>query len=261
MTARDLPDPIIAPALAKGAVRHGFFTRAGGVSSGIYAGLNCGIGSDDDKAAVLENRDRVAKTLLGQSAPVLTCHQIHSAEVVVVDAPFDGPAPKADALVTATPGIVLGALAADCAPVLLADSKAGVVASVHAGWRGALAGVVDAAVKAMEGLGADRAHISAVVGPCIAQASYEVGAEFEAAFIGDAPEAAQFFQPGVSAEKRQFDLPGYLVWRTTKLGLLSVEATGDDVYPDAQRFFSYRRSQHRNEADYGRLISAIALAP
>lgn len=260
LTNTPLPEPIIADALQAPNVRHGFFTRVGGVSQGIYAGLNCGVGSDDDRAAVRANRDRVAETLLGKPAAVLTCHQIHSADVVVVDGPFDGPAPKADALVTRTPGIVLGALAADCAPVLLADPQAGVVAAAHAGWRGALAGVVDAAVIAMEGLGAKRDAINVVVGPCIAQASYEVGLEFEAAFTAEAPASAKFFMPGARPDKRQFDLPGYLVWRTSTLGLASVAATGHDVYPDADRFFSYRRSQHRSEPDYGRLISAIALA-
>lgn len=260
MTNTPLPEPIMADALQAPNVRHGFFTRLGGVSQGIYDSLNCGVGSDDDKTNALLNRDRIAQALLGKPAAVLTCHQIHSAEVVVVDAPFDGLAPKADALVTRTPGIVIGALAADCAPVLLADAQAGVVAAAHAGWRGALAGVVDAAVVTMEGLGAKRGAIHAVVGPCIAQASYEVGLEFEAAFTADIPANARFFTPGARPDKRQFDLPGYLVWRTSTLGLASISATGHDVYPDAERFFSYRRSQHRSEPDYGRLISAIALA-
>mgnify|MGYP003700899229 CR=1 FL=1 len=251
--------PLQSELLASDGVRHGFFDRHGGVSEGIYASLNCGIGSDDDRAAVLENRRRAGRHLAGRDADPLTCFQIHSATALVVDGPFKGDLPKADALVTRTPGVVVGALAADCAPVLLADRKAGVVAAAHAGWRGAIEGVVDAAVRAMEGLGATRGDIHVAVGPCIGQASYEVGLEFEAAFLERDPANASYFKPGQSAEKRQFDLAGYVADRARGLGLGAVEALGHDVYAAPDRFFSYRRSQHRGEPDYARLLSAIVL--
>lgn len=254
------PAPVLAETLSGDDVRHGFFTRAGGVSQGVYTSLNCGLGSDDDRETVLENRRRVAHCLTGRDGAPLTCHQIHSATALVVDGPFPaGPPPRADALATRTPGVVVGALAADCAPVLLADRRAGVVAAAHAGWRGAVDGVVDAAVAAMESLGARRADIAAAIGPCIGVASYEVGLEFEATFLERDPANARFFRPGARAEKRQFDLSAYLAERARGLGLGSVEAIGRDVYAEQETFFSYRRSQHRGEPDYARLISAIAL--
>lgn len=255
----DTTRPIHADALASDHVRHGFFTREGGVSEGIYASLNCGLGSSDDRKTVRENRRRAARSLIETDTAPLTCYQVHSAKAVIVDGPFDGAAPQADALATATPGVIVGALAADCAPVLLADAKAGVVAAAHAGWRGAVDGVVDAAVEAMESLGARRGDIAAVVGPCIAQASYEVGLEFEETFLARDPTNARYFHPGKSVEKRQFNLTGYVVDRAKGLGLGQVGFVDADVYPDEARFFSYRRSQHRGEAGYGRLLSAIAL--
>jgi len=252
-------DPLEAAALSGEGVRHGFFTRAGGVSEGVYASLNCGLGSDDDRDAVVENRRRAGNWLTGRNAEPMTAYQIHSAKAVVVEGPFAGEPAKADALVTATPGVVVGALAADCAPVLLADRRAGVVAAAHAGWRGAIDGVVEAAVVAMEGLGARRADIAAAVGPCIGQASYEVGLEFEAAFLERSPANGRYFAPGRSAEKRQFDLSAFVAEGARALGLGAVEAVGRDVYAEEDRFFSYRRSRHRNEPDYARLLSAIAL--
>lgn len=259
MTAPARPAPLTADALASEHVRHGFFTRAGGVSAGVYASLNCGLGSRDTPENVRENRRRVAAHLTGRDGLPLTAYQVHSARAVIVDRPFAGKPPQADALATATPGIVVGALAADCAPVLLADAAAGVVAAAHAGWRGALAGVVDAAVEAMESLGAERKRIRAAVGPCIAQLSYEVGLEFETAFLAESPGAARFFAPGKSVEKRQFDLAGYVADRALGLGLGAVEIVARDVYAEPESFFSYRRSRHRGEEDYARLISAIAL--
>ena len=252
--------PVEAKALDSANVRHGFFTRHGGVSSGVYASLNCGPGSDDDPTAVEENRRRAAAYLAGKTAAPLTAYQIHTDQVIVVDGPFPaGDRPHADGLVTRTPGVVIGALAADCAPVLLADAKAGVIGAAHAGWRGAVAGIVDQTVRAMEGLGADRRNIAAVVGPCIGQASYEVGLEFEAAFLRDNPAAAAFFKPGVRADKRQFDLARYLVDRMGRLELGSVGSVGIDVYAEPERFFSYRMSRHVGAPDYARLLSAIVL--
>lgn len=253
------PEPLVSAALARGDVRHGFFTRQGGVSDGIYASLNCGLGSGDDRAAVTENRRRAATALLGAPAPVLTAYQVHSAEAAIVTAPFTGAPPKVDALVTQTPGLVVGALAADCAPVLLADAAAGVVAAAHAGWRGALSGVVGAALEAMESLGADRKRTTVVVGPCIGQASYEVGLEFEAAFLERDAANGRYFLPGKTAEKRQFDLSGYVAARAEALGVGAVERIERDVYAAPETFFSYRMSRRRDEPDYGRLLSAIAL--
>lgn len=259
MTQPNGPQPLVAETLASDSIRHGFFTRAGGVSDGVYDSLNCGLGSKDRPDAVRENRRRVAACLTGRDGQPLTAYQIHSARAVVVDKPFEGTPPEADALATATPGVVVGALAADCAPVLLADSGAGVVAAAHAGWRGAVAGVVEAAVEAMESLGADRARIRAAVGPCIGQASYEVGLEFEAAVLAASPDAGRYFAPGISSEKRQFDLSAYVADRARGLGLAGVETVDRDVYAEPDVFFSYRRARHRGEDDYARLISAIAL--
>jgi len=256
----DSPLEALASAtLAGDAVRHGFFTRHGGVSQWPYATLNCGPGSKDDPDAVAENRRRAATHLAGRTADPLTAYQVHSAKAVIVDGPFPGAPPEVDALVTATPGVVVAALAADCAPVLLADRRAGVVAAVHAGWRGAVSGVVDAAVEAMESLGAQRADIAACVGPCIGQASYEVGAEFEATFLKAAPGNARYFIPGARPDKSHFDLAGYVADRARGLGLGAVEAMGEDVYAQPGLFFSYRRSQHEDAPDYARLISAIVL--
>jgi len=248
--------PPFLTAEALGGVRHAFFTRQGGVSAGIYAALNCGFGSGDAREAVAQNRER-ARAALDASA-LNTVHQVHGVVVVEVDAVWDPlQAPKADAMVTRTPGVALAALAADCAPVLFADPRAGVVASAHAGWRGALAGVTDAAVAAMERLGARRADIRAAVGPCIAQASYEVGPELRAAFekMGSDP----IFFAANAAGRFQFDLKGYVAARLRAAGLAEVEVLPVDTYADAARCFSYRRATHRGEPDYGRLLSCVAL--
>lgn len=242
-------------------IRHAFFTRAGGVSDGIFASLNCGFGSSDDAAAVTENRRRVAAMLGVEPNGLLTCYQIHSPEVVTVDRPWPRKDhPRADAMVTRQPGLALGILTADCAPVLFTDPAARVIGAAHAGWRGAVGGVLEATVAAMTALGASPARISAGIGPCIAQRSYEVGPEFPAPFMAEDVENAEFFIPAPRAGHFLFDLVGYVTLRLKRLGLARVDYAGGDTAADADRFFSYRRSCHQKEPDYGREISAICLA-
>lgn len=250
--------PVCHQALVSDGIRHGFFTRTGGVSQGIYASANSGPGSDDDPAAVAENRARVAQALAVAPDNLLTCHQIHSPDVVTVTEPF-ADRPRADALVTRAPGLVLGVLTADCAPVLFADAQAGVIGAAHAGWKGALGGVLANTVAAMAALGADPARIVAVVGPCIAQPSYEVGTDFRARFVEADPTHGAFFLPGVADDKCQFDLPGFVCAQLTQAGVGRVAAVGRDTYAEAADFFSYRRTCHAGEPDYGRQISAIVL--
>jgi hypothetical protein len=240
-------------------VRHAFFTRQGGVSSGVYASLNVGRGSDDAAADVAENRARAAAHFRAPPERLLSCYQVHSAEVVVADGPWLGGAPQRDGVVTATPGLVCSALAADCAPILIADPHARVVAAAHAGWRGALAGVAQAAVRAMTDLGAEPTRMVAAIGPCIGPASYEVGLEFLTAFETADAANARFFAPGVSAEKRLFDLPAFVLAQLAAAGVENAEWIGRDTYAEPARFFSNRRAMHRGEPDYGRLLSAIAL--
>jgi len=241
-------------------VRHGFFTREGGVSDGLYGSLNCGLGSNDDREAVMENRARVAIQLGARRGSLVTAYQAHTAEVAIVEKPWrPEDAPKVDGLVTKTPGVVLGALSADCAPVLFADPEAGVIGTAHAGWKGALTGVVEATVAAMCGLGAKRDRIRAAVGPAIAQASYEVGPEFRDRFIGSAPENESYFRPSSRADHHMFDLAGYVGDRLRRIGLTGVEIVEADTCADEGCFFSYRRSCLRGEPDYGRGISAIVL--
>lgn len=246
-------------AAALGDVPHGFLGRRGGVSCGIHAGLNVGLGSADEREAIAENRARAVAAVL-PGAALLTVHQVHSPQVVTVAAPWpDDRRPPGDALVTDRPGLLLGILTADCAPVLLCDAAAGVVGAAHAGWKGALAGVTDAAIAAMEALGARRGRIAAAVGPCIAQASYEVDRPFEARFVGAAPTNARFFRAG-RAGHAWFDLPGYVAARLGEAGLATVEQLALDTYADEARFFSYRRATHRGEPCYGRQIALIGLA-
>lgn len=249
-------DPITSDLLSP--LRHGFFTRQGGASSGIFEGLNCGVGSTDLREAVMLNRARVAEAMGADS--LVRMHQIHSAEVAVAEAPqAEGDAsPRADALVTATPGLVLSVLTADCQPVLFADPEAGVVAAAHAGWRGTLDGVLDATVATMESLGAKRDHIRAVIGPTISQPAYEVGPEFHADFIAKDPEFARFFISG-EGDRFLFDLPGLGLARLRALGVEAAEWTRHCTYADPDRFYSYRRTTHAREADYGRLIACIRL--
>lgn len=255
-----MPLPIEADCLLDCAgIRHGFFTREGGVSAGLYESLNCGLGSRDEAAAVLENRARVARHLGAASHEVVTLYQVHTAIALVVDTlvPRDS-LPKADAIVTKTPGLAIGALAADCAPVLLADPEARVIGAAHAGWRGAVAGVVEAAITTMISVGAARHRIVAAVGPCINQADYEVGPEFETELLGLDPANARYFKGCVGA-RPHFDLPGYVAGRLAAAHIGTVEISAPCTYANESKFFSYRRSQHRSEADYGRQISAILL--
>jgi YfiH family protein len=250
-----LTSPLLA---ALPGVRHGFFTRRGGVSGGLYESLNVGVGSRDDPQAVAENRARAAAALGAEPAQLLTCYQVHSAIAVTAEAPF-AERPQADAVATARPGLVCGALAADCAPVLIADPQARVVAAAHAGWRGALGGIVEAAVEAMETLGARRERMTAAVGPCIGPESYEVGLEFLEAFEARDGAFARFFRPGASPDKRMFDLPAFVLERLARAGVAQAEWIGRDTYAEEAEFFSNRRAVHRQQADYGRLLSAIRL--
>ena len=255
-------EPIMSPALtALAGVAHGFFTRRGGVSDGVYGSLNCGLGSGDARPDVIENRNRVATHFGLTGQPLLTCFQVHSANVVVVAAPWGADAqPKADALVTRTPGLVLGTLAADCTPILLADSRARVIAAAHAGWKGALGGIIEATVAAMEREGARRSDIVAAVGPCISQNAYEVGPDFEAAFLAKDPGYAVYFRSEQLGGRPFFDLPGFVLDRLRRAELGHVENVTQCTYAHADRFFSYRRMTHAGEVDYGRQISALVLA-
>ena len=239
------------------APRHGFFTRKGGASSGIFAGLNCGTGSSDQAEIVAINRARVADAMgLGVEA-LVSVHQVHSPDVVTVTAPLTE-RPRADAMVTATPGLALAVLTADCQPVLFADAKAGVIGAAHAGWKGARDGVMEATLDAMEALGARRGQITAVIGPCISQTAYEVGQEFFESFTDDAPEARRFFVNG-NGDRYLFDLPSYGLWRLREAGVGHADWTRHCTYRDPARFYSYRRTTHAGEADYGRQISVIRL--
>ena len=238
--------------------QHGFFTRKGGVSSGIFNGLNCGLGSSDQLEAVELNRDRVADEMGVEAQDLVTIFQTHSADVQVIEAPSDAEGVQADAMVSKTPGIALGILTADCQPVLFADAEGGVIGAAHAGWKGALSGVLENTVTAMEELGANRDRIVAVIGPSISQRSYEVGPEFREAFAVAVPNADAYFAPGFG-DRFQFDLPAFGVDRLTEAGVAKATWTGHCTYSDPDRFFSYRRSVHAKEADYGRLISVIRL--
>jgi len=245
-------------AAALGAVPHGFLGRSGGVSTGVLAGLNIGFGSSDDRAAIEENRRRAIAAVFPR-AELATVHQIHSAKVVYAERPWpQGERPEADAMVTDRPNLLLGILTADCAPVLFADVEAGVVGAAHAGWRGALAGVTDATIAAMERLGARRARIQGAIGPCIGQASYEVDEAFRARFLADDPANARLFISG-PGERPHFALEAYLAGRLETAGIGAVEPLALDTYADPGRFYSYRRATHRGEPDYGRQVSLIGL--
>lgn len=238
-------------------VRHGFFTRRGGASSGVFAGLNCGYGSSDQTEIVSINRARAAGALDIAPDRLTGVHQIHSADVEIVDAPSDVPA-RADGIVTKTPDLAISVLTADCQPVLFADAKAGVVAAAHAGWRGALDGILEATIDAMLSLGATRDGIAAVIGPTISQSAYEVGPEFFDTFMVEDESYARFFSGG-KGDRMHFDLPAFGLHRLRSAGIGSAEWTRHCTYADPERFYSYRRTTHAKEADYGRLIAAIRL--
>ncbi len=239
-------------------VPHGFLGRRGGVSTGLCAGLNVGLGSGDDRAAILENR-RLAVAAVAPGARLVTVHQVHSPAALYADAPWpDDARPKADALVTDRPGLALGILTADCTPVLLADREAGVIGAAHAGWKGAFAGVIEATVAAMEARGARRARIAAAIGPVIARKSYEVDDAFYRRFLEAEPANDAYFSPGREGH-HQFDIEAYVLARLAAAGVTRAEALGLDTYADPDRFYSYRRATHRGEPDYGRQISLIAL--
>lgn len=247
---------LTSPLLDLPGVRHAFFTRQGGVSTGIYASLNVGVGSNDDPEAVSENRGRAAAHLGGE---LVTAYQVHSATALVADGPWPAGPPQADGVVTATAGVVCGALAADCAPILFADASARVVAAAHAGWKGALTGVAEHAIARMEALGARRDRIVAAVGPCIGPASYEVGLEYVQRFTDADPAYGRFFSAGAAPDKRQFDLPGFVLARLRAAGIAQCEWIGRDTCAEPDLFFSNRRAFKQGEPDYGRLLSAIVL--
>ncbi len=253
---------IEAPALASHSrIRHAFFTRQGGVSEGIYASLNGGIGSSDEAAKVAENRRRMAQALGVSPDGFISVYQVHSPDAVLVEGPWTAERPKADAMVTRIPGIALAITTADCGPVLFSDPEAGVIGAAHAGWRGAVTGVLESTIEAMERLGAARGRIVAVLGPTISQAAYEVGPEFVARFAQEAPGHERFFREAEKAGHAMFDLPGFIGARLEAAGVGAFTNLGLCTYSDEERFFSYRRTTHRQEPDYGRLISAITLTP
>lgn len=255
------PDPVRSPLLenarAQG-IRHGYFTRVGGVSSGIYQGLNIGTGSNDDQTLVAENRRRVADWMGVPANHLLTAHQIHSPDVVIAREPFAGERPRADAVVTDRPGIAVGASTADCGPILFADTEARIIGAAHAGWKGAFTGVLENTVRAMEGLGARRERIVAVLGPSIGPENYEVGPEFVARFVDADAENINYFTPSANPGHAMFDLNLYTVDRLNKAGV-TAEGLRRCTYAEEELFYSYRRTTHRREPDYGRQISAIVL--
>ncbi|HMN37332.1 MAG TPA: peptidoglycan editing factor PgeF [Hyphomicrobium sp.] len=253
--------PIMAAGLTAPGIRHGFFSREGGVSGGIYAGLNTGLGSSDNPDDVLENRRRVAEHLGAAHANVVTLYQVHGATALAVTGPVDrARPPKADAVVSNTPGLAIGVLTADCTPVLLADTQSRVVAAAHAGWRGAVAGVLEAAVAEMVRQGAKAASIRAAIGPTISARIYEVGPDFEAGLLRLDPGNERYFHSPSPGARVHFDLPGYVAGRLNRIGIAQVEICAPCTYENESRFFSYRRSQALKEGDYGRQISAIVVA-
>lgn len=261
MPEADKPDPLRSPLLDEAApagIRHGFFTRAGGVSQGIYRGLNTGPGSSDDPASIAENRRRVAAWMGVAPEMLLTAHQTHSPDVIVASGPLASPRPKADAIVTDRPGLALGASSADCGPVLFADPQARVIGAAHAGWKGAFTGVLENTVAAMETLGAERSRIVAVLGPSIGPRNYEVGPEFVARFFDADPDNEAYFVDSQTPRHAYFDLNRYTVDRLKQSGV-KAEALNRCTYAEEDLFFSYRRTTHRNEPDYGRQLSAIVL--
>lgn len=252
MTLEILTSDLLSP------LQHGFFTRRGGASSGVFQGLNCGFGSSDQSEIVAINRNRVAAALGIGPGELASVHQVHSAHVLTLEGPPDKEAPRADAMVTATPGLALGVLTADCQPVLFADHEAGVIGAAHAGWKGALDGVLEATLDSMEALGAERGRISAAIGPTISQQAYEVGPEFLDTFLAEDAANARFFVNG-KGDRYHFDLVGFSLHRLRTAGIGDAQWIRCCTYSEPDRFYSYRRSVHMKEADYGRLISVIRL--
>jgi polyphenol oxidase len=242
-------------------IRHAFFTRQGGVSEGIYASLNGGIGSSDEPDRVKENRRRMADMLNVAPDALISVYQVHSPDAVRVEGPWGPDRPKADAMATKVPGLALAITTADCGPVLFADPESGVIGAAHAGWRGAVTGVLESTIEAMERLGAERRQIIAVLGPTISPEAYEVGPEFVQRFAQEAPGHERFFRPSEKPDHAMFDLPGFIGARLNAAGIGGFNNLGLCTYSDEERFFSYRRTTHRKEPDYGRLISAITLTP
>ncbi|MBL8590572.1 MAG: peptidoglycan editing factor PgeF [Methylobacteriaceae bacterium] len=254
------PPIIESPLLAGAGVAHAFFTREGGVSTGVYATLNGGVGSRDERAHVLENRRRMARALGVADDALLVPFQIHSADAIAVDAKWDvDHRPRCDGIVTATRGLALGVTGADCGVTLYCDPEAQVIGAAHSGWKGALNGVLEATIEAMERLGARRERIACALGPTIAQTSYEVGPEFRRAFLDVDAGNDRFFAPSPKPGHAMFDLPGFIAMRLTRAGVGRFENLGLDTYADETRFYSYRRTTHRAEPDYGRLVAAVAL--
>jgi polyphenol oxidase len=242
-------------------IRHAFFTREGGVSGGIYSSLNSGVGSSDDPGHVAENRARMARALGVDAARLITAFQIHSPHVVVAEEPWGVEnRPRADAIVTRTPGLAIGVSTADCGPLLFAEPQARVIGAAHAGWRGAFSGVIEGTIAAMENLGADRSRISVALGPLIRQDNYEVSQSFVDEFLRADETYARFFAPAARDAHAMFDLPGFIASRLAQSGIESFEDIGICTYADPERFYSYRRSVHRSEPDYGRHVNAIVLA-
>jgi YfiH family protein len=254
------PPFISAPSLSHPRVRHAFFTREGGVSTGVYSSLNGGTGSRDDPEKVRENRNRMAAALGVSAGRLLVPFQVHSADAIIVNEPWRGARPQCDGIVTNVPGLALGVTGADCGILLLSDPKAGVIGAAHAGWKGALAGILEATIVQMETLGARRADIAVALGPTIGANSYEVGPEFVARFVDVAPDHARFFTPSERDGHSWFDLPGFIAMHANEANVGSFEDLALDTYADEARFFSYRRMKHRGDPDYGRLIAAITLA-
>ena len=250
---------ITSPDLAESGIRHAFFTREGGVSGGIYASLNGGLGSSDDKAAIAENRARMARHLAVEPSHLVSLWQVHSPDVAVVTGPWQGERPKADAMVTVSRDVALGISTADCGPILFADAEARVIGAAHSGWKGAFSGVVGATVTEMEKLGARRERILAVLGPTISAKAYEVGPEFVERFRAENATYARFFTASERAAHMMFDLPAFIALKAQEAGIGRFVDLALCTYGDEARFFSYRRTTHRGEPDYGRLISAIAL--
>jgi polyphenol oxidase len=251
---------ITAPDLAAlPGIRHAYFTREGGTSGGIYASLNGGLGSNDDKANIVENRARMAKVMAVAPDHLVSLYQVHSADVAVATGPWPGERPKADAMVTNTPGVALGISTADCGPILFADAEAGVIGAAHSGWKGAFTSIGEATLAAMEKLGARRERTIAVLGPTIGPNAYEVGPEFVARFTDARAEDARFFRPSTREHHAMFDLPSFIGARFRQAGVGRFVDMGLCTYSDPKRFFSYRMTTHKAEPDYGRLISAIAL--